>query len=376
MPDSAIEGMRNHLERYYAKMREQWDDFDEPAPWNEPEEDSYSEKSVSTAYLRAVYSRAKEMLPDWMWNSLHQSATAQAGGTAQADRGRLMSLLGSFVPSHGQGKIAFVGASPSDMDLDARKPLSGAAGEEFEKRYLSPLGLTRDDVFISNVVPVVLYDDDGNVRSPTRKERRLWKTFLERELMRVEPTLVIALGRIAKEALGERAEYVLPHPNALLKFGDSGELDRKLAALRMTIESLGVIKKVQDSEKNTQSVEKSWSVSLIKQEDKRLVYGIVLEPETVDAQGDIVSAAEIEESAHGFMLESQVIGRDHEQTAPARIVESYIAPADLTIGGQSVRKGSWVMGVKVQDDAFWEQVKNGEYTGFSIGAYANRRKEA
>jgi len=59
--------------------------------------------------------------------------------------------------------------------------------------------------------------------------------------------------------------------------------------------------------------------------------------------------------------------------AKADVVESYIAPQDFTINDQTVKKGSWVMSVKVHCPDLWEQIKAGEVTGFSIGAVGIRQ---
>jgi len=108
--------------------------------------------------------------------------------------------------------------------------------------------------------------------------------------------------------------------------------------------------------------------------EKQIVTGIVLEPDVEDAQGDMVSEEEIEKAAHGFLVKSRVIGKNHVERAKADVVESYIAPMDLIINGQRVRKGSWVMSVKIHDLKLWEEVKEGEITGFSIGAVGVRHE--
>lgn len=108
-------------------------------------------------------------------------------------------------------------------------------------------------------------------------------------------------------------------------------------------------------------------------QEKQIVSGIVLEPDTEDAQGDIISAEEIEKAAHGFLVKSRVVGKFHSEVAKADVVESYIAPQDFTINDQTVKKGSWVMSVKVHDPDLWEQIKAGEVTGFSIGAVGIRQ---
>lgn len=108
--------------------------------------------------------------------------------------------------------------------------------------------------------------------------------------------------------------------------------------------------------------------------EERYILGIVLEPEVVDSQLDIYSAEEIRQAAHRFMEEHQTIGFMHrgEINSAVKIVESYLAPADLQLGGQSVKAGTWLLGVRVLDEKLWKAVKAGELTGFSIGGIAQR----
>lgn len=114
---------------------------------------------------------------------------------------------------------------------------------------------------------------------------------------------------------------------------------------------------------------------LIKDDDKRLVYGIVYEPEVVDTQGDFANADEIEKAAHRFMEYYQEIGEAHFVTSKdIKIVECYVAPIDFNAkeagftqaNGEMIRKGSWVLVVKIYNDTVWEAVKSGELTGFSF----------
>ncbi len=109
--------------------------------------------------------------------------------------------------------------------------------------------------------------------------------------------------------------------------------------------------------------------------EERFVYGIVLEPETVDAQQDIYSGAEIRTAAHEYMEKFRTIGLMHKGAIndKVKILESFIAPADFEVDGAPVKAGTWVMGVKVTDDDLWAAVKSGDITGFSIGGSAVRK---
>jgi cation transport regulator ChaB len=114
-------------------------------------------------------------------------------------------------------------------------------------------------------------------------------------------------------------------------------------------------------------------------EEQRLVYGIVYEP---DAHEDFMSAEEIVKTAHDFMARYANgvggTGSDHLFAASRSelpIVESFIAPVDFEVGGQIVRKGSWVLAGKVRDSALWEAVKKGQYTGWSLEGHGLRTRE-
>jgi hypothetical protein len=107
--------------------------------------------------------------------------------------------------------------------------------------------------------------------------------------------------------------------------------------------------------------------------DKQIVYGVVMEPDVTDSQGDRTTAETIERAAHAFMVRSRIVGDSHKAKAAAYPVESYIAPSDIEVAGQKVKAGSWIMGIYVADQKLWQAIKNGEYTGLSIGGRAIRR---
>jgi len=116
---------------------------------------------------------------------------------------------------------------------------------------------------------------------------------------------------------------------------------------------------------------------LVKRDEEQYVLGVVLEPESLDTQGDVVSADEIRKAAHRFLELYGVRGLMHEKDIGERavIVESFIAPEPLAFGGETVRKGAWLMGWIVVDRNLWAAVKRGEFTGFSIGGSALRVSE-
>jgi uracil-DNA glycosylase family 4 len=493
------------------------------------------------------------------------------------------------VPSSGEGKVVFVGASPDRWEQARGKPFIGPSGETFNELYLKPLGLTRKDVFLTNAVPLYL-SSDGQAREPSSEEIQEWHDWLKNELDRVNPQVVIALGQNTKQTLGELADFVLPHPALVRRIEKSEELTRKLKQIKL---ALSQVKKLEEVETRGNAAENFWSenwykmfppsgkgrfvyqhhwrglseeetkldekellktdhsvhgdlrfedgdelwgftvflgttedvrkaggdrLSSLKPNDnlqgsfklgepkewldvgikkpyisepgqvgatsekyskffavdygtyemgvwrehmfevflngqklkgrfiiefapvgghriwlidkptdqtpyaeshniddvmkelktkkqkyliwckpgekpklnvlkidkeifcdiikadneKQIVEGIVLEPDTLDTQGDTITADEIEKAAHRFLVKSRVVGDSHKKVAGAEVVESYIVPDDIQLGNQKVKKGSWVIGVHVTDDKLWDAIKNGEYTGFSVGGFAIR----
>jgi hypothetical protein len=105
---------------------------------------------------------------------------------------------------------------------------------------------------------------------------------------------------------------------------------------------------------------------------RQVVLGVVLEPDTVDTQGDMMSPEDIEASAHAWLASSRVIGSEHGKPIEATPVESYIAPVDFNLGGELITKGSWLLGTKIHDPAEWAKVLDGEYEGYSVGGFGER----
>jgi DNA adenine methylase len=58
-----------------------------------------------------------------------------------------------------------------------------------------------------------------------------------------------------------------------------------------------------------------------------------------------------------------------------KILESYVAPVEFEIDGKRVKRGTWLLAVRVAEDGLWRQIKSGELTGFSIGGSAHRARE-
>ena len=109
------------------------------------------------------------------------------------------------------------------------------------------------------------------------------------------------------------------------------------------------------------------------------VFGEVLVPDEVDAQGDTYSVEEVEAACRKFnevtAEEGQAdhAGRQHSKRLSikgVRIIESYCAPADMVVEGRKIKKGTWLMRWQILDPALWADIEADRVTGFSIGGSA------
>ena len=102
---------------------------------------------------------------------------------------------------------------------------------------------------------------------------------------------------------------------------------------------------------------------------KQIVYGIVWEPDFVDADGEWASADDIEEAAHDYLIYHRGTKLSHglNITKEAALVESYIAPVDFDCGDYKVKKGTWIAGLKITNKDYWDAVESDEIVGLSAG---------
>lgn len=119
------------------------------------------------------------------------------------------------------------------------------------------------------------------------------------------------------------------------------------------------------------------NVLIFKQDDeKRIVTGIVLEPDVVDLQGDIITEDEIEKTAAFFLQKSRTIGFRHRKKTGAVLVGSMVMPASFTVDGpngkQKVKKGTWLISVHVPDEKLWSEIKKKNINAFSVGGFGAR----
>jgi uracil-DNA glycosylase family 4 len=92
--------------------------------------------------------------------------------------------------------IVFIGEAPGKNEDEQGLPFVGAAGR-FLNEMLEGVGLKRSDVYITNIVK---YRPPNN-RDPLPEEKAAFLPFLKRQLVAIEPKLIITLGRHSMETL-------------------------------------------------------------------------------------------------------------------------------------------------------------------------------
>jgi uracil-DNA glycosylase len=98
------------------------------------------------------------------------------------------------VPGEGpeSAELMFIGEGPGFHENEQGRPFVGAAGR-FLEELLGDIGLTREDVFICNVVKC---RPPGN-RDPQPDEMDACADFLKRQIDLIDPKVIITLGRFS-----------------------------------------------------------------------------------------------------------------------------------------------------------------------------------
>lgn len=114
-------------------------------------------------------------------------------------------------PVEGTGSVPanlmIVGEAPGEQEDQQGLPFVGRSGQLLTETF-SKVGLTREDVFITNVVKC---RPPGN-RDPLPKEVATCREYLERQVELVQPKLIVALGRIAAaHLLGRQVKITKEH---------------------------------------------------------------------------------------------------------------------------------------------------------------------
>lgn len=100
-------------------------------------------------------------------------------------------------------KVVFVGEQPGNDEDLAGKPFVGPAGKLLDKALVEA-GISRDDVYVTNVVKHFKWEPKGKRRihkKPNAREIAACRPWLEAELAVLKPEVLVCLGATAAQAL-------------------------------------------------------------------------------------------------------------------------------------------------------------------------------
>lgn len=109
----------------------------------------------------------------------------------------------------GEGKehaqILLIGEAPGENEEKQGKPFVGAAGKNLME-FLDILGLTREDIYITNVVKIRPYKISEKTgkrinRTPNKIEFDASVPILKRQIEYIHPRIVVTLGNTALRAV-------------------------------------------------------------------------------------------------------------------------------------------------------------------------------
>ena len=155
--------------------------------------------------------------------SLAQIQTLEALKQAMADFDKcdLKRTASHLVFSDGNpaAKIMVIGEAPGRDEDRVGLPFVGKAGQMLDQ-MLASIGLSRDDVYITNILP---WRPPGN-RTPTSEEIAMMRPFVARHIQLMSPDVIFAVGGTSAKSLlqvsdgimklrGKRFDLSLPSGN-------------------------------------------------------------------------------------------------------------------------------------------------------------------
>ena len=101
-----------------------------------------------------------------------------------------------FGAGNADADIMLIGEGPGHEEDFQGKPFVGAAGQLLTK-ILAAINLTREEVYIANIVKC----RPPQNRDPLPEEQEVCKEYLKKQIELIEPKFILALGRVAAQAL-------------------------------------------------------------------------------------------------------------------------------------------------------------------------------
>jgi uracil-DNA glycosylase family protein len=201
------------------------------------------------------YPGAEEFLPERLaLSSLRRAAAACRGCPLYRDATQTV-----FGEGLVRSRVMLVGEIPgNDEDLQG-KPFVGPAGRLLD-RALEEAGIDRGDAYVTNVVKHFKWEPRGRRRlhrTPTKREIDACLPWLDAEIERIRPRILVAMGATAAKTLfgpnhrvtlqhgqrveTDRAEFATStiHPSAILRRQEERERREEMARFVEDLRKVG-----------------------------------------------------------------------------------------------------------------------------------------
>lgn len=125
-----------------------------------------------------------------------------------------------FGDGNTNAEVIFIGEAPGKKEDEQGLPFVGAAGK-FLDEMLASINLKRPDIYITNIVK---YRPPNN-RDPLPEEKTAFLPYLKKQLLVIQPKIIVTLGRHSMETLlpGLRISECHGQPKRIkVLAGDSG----------------------------------------------------------------------------------------------------------------------------------------------------------
>ncbi len=102
-----------------------------------------------------------------------------------------------FGEGNPKAKLMFVGDAPSSSDDSEGKIFTGRSGELLTKMIEKVLGLSREDVYITNILKCKALD----TQTPSSAHTHTCHPYLLKEIALIKPTVIVTFGALAYQYL-------------------------------------------------------------------------------------------------------------------------------------------------------------------------------
>jgi DNA polymerase len=147
---------------------------------------------MNYAYLQAlgIYPWQQKK-SDWDWDTLQKTVMQCTACGLQKTRTQTV-----FGVGHKHARLMIIGEAPGYYEDQQGEPFVGRAGQLLTAMIKS-IGFSRSDVYIANILKC----RPPNNRDPQPEEVKLCTPFLHQQIRLIQPSLLLAVGRIAAHYL-------------------------------------------------------------------------------------------------------------------------------------------------------------------------------